>query len=535
MADGCGRWRLLRSKEAITVIVWYAVISLWLQGEGFAPAYMFNRSSAGQWTYAVCIALSYPIIGLMADMWIGRYKIITFSLWLKWATVVVVTLISSLVVIYQQTLMAGTVSDVLVIILTIVEQVGFSTFQVTAIQFGTDQLQDAPRDQLSSFIFWYICVEQVATPIVEWVNFSLYLPKTITELLWALTGWCMIVASLLTLVLVVKNCFMTRWFVREPGTPNPYRLVYHVVKFAWKHKHPVQRSALSDQEEKPSRLDYGKCKYGGPFLNEEVENVKILFRLSAVLFSLLGIFILIFSLQDNWQTLVLNHIGGRTSHNSLPFLLEAASDTVVLGLLIPLHELVIYPLFQKYIPSMVKRILIGAALYLCCALSIFLLDLVGHVKNRRLDCFYFFPLELSDSTETLDLSSYYVLIPNILYGVATIIFHVSLIEFIVLHSPHSMKGMLLGTYYTVRYGVTEAFPLSLQYAFAYHNSNHPLSCASSYYLMLLIIGLISLILFILVSYKLRNWKRSEEIDIHSFIEDGIDQTGCNKYETNVLQ
>ena len=63
---------------------------------------------------------------------------------------------------------------------------------------------------------------------------------------------------------------MSNWFVWEPGTPNPYRLVYHVVKFALKHKN------LNTQWENKwsSRLDCAMYKYGGPFTAEEVENVK---------------------------------------------------------------------------------------------------------------------------------------------------------------------------------------------------------------------------------------------------------------------
>ena len=42
-----------------------------------------------------------------------------------------------------------------------------------------------------------------------------------------------------------------------------------------KHKYPVQRSAFTYCEnEQPTRLDYGKSKYGGPFTTEQVDDVK---------------------------------------------------------------------------------------------------------------------------------------------------------------------------------------------------------------------------------------------------------------------
>ena len=532
-----GTWRLLRSKEAIIIIVWYAVISLWLQGSGLAPVYLFNQAGTvgnpqyGQWTSTICIALSYPVIGLLADMWVGRHKLINFSLWLKWATVITVTLASSLVITISNTSITPNVSeiqaDVLITVFTLLEQIGLTSFQVTAIQFGTDQLQGAPKDHLSSFVFWYVFVEQIATPIIEWVNYSLYFTETLNTYKWVLFGWSLLVASLLTAILSIKNCFMSNWFVREPGTPNPYRLVYHVIRFALKHKHPVQHNALTQWENRqPSRLDYGLYKYGGPFTAEEVDNVKKLLKLGAVLLSLFGVFIAAFTLQDDWQSLVMVHIGGRTPtpENSLPLLLEASCDTVVLVFLIPLHELVIYPLFQKYILSMLKRIWMGAVLIIACTVSILVIDAVGHSVSTDVECYSIQllfnatkPYALTYST--LGINSAFILIPNFLYGLATLTFHISLIEFIVIRSPHSMKGMLLGLYYTFRYGLSECFPLSLQYVFDYHSSGHHLSCASSFYLMLTIIALLSLVCFTAVAYKIRHWDEHEEINVPSFVEE----------------
>ena len=509
------RWRLLRSKEAIAIIIWYAVISLWLQGNGFAPLFMLfqSQSQPGQWAYAICIIVSYPIIGLLADMWIGRYKLINFSLWIKWITVVVVTLMSSIVIVFHVTNLE---SDLLVTILTVLEQIGFSAFQVTAIQFGTDQLQGVPERFLSSFIFWYFWVEQLATPIVEWVNLALYY-CSINNAIWILLGWSIMVAFFLSIILSTKSCFMFNWFVREPGSPNPYRLLYHVMKFAFKHKHPVQRSALTNWEDKkPSRIDYGKCKYGGPFTTEEVENVKKLLKLSAVLFSLLGIFVCAFTIQLHWQTLVMVHFGNRTHSDKRALLFEAACDTVVLGALIPIHELLIYPFLKKYIPSMLKRIWIGAALTVACALSILLIDAIGHaLSSSESVCF------LLNPQFPLNISRYLVIIPSVLYGLHVITFNIALVELIIIRSPHSMKGMLLGLFYTLRYGITECFPLSLNYAFGYPYSPHHLSCGSAFYLMITLVALVSLLIYTLVACKLKNWKHNEAIEVDPLVEDNV--------------
>ena len=59
---------------------------------------------------------------------------------------------------------------------------------------------------------------------------------------------------------------------------NPIKLIVRVLCYARKHKYPENLSALTYwEEEAPSRLDLGKDKYGGPFTEEEVEDVKTVF------------------------------------------------------------------------------------------------------------------------------------------------------------------------------------------------------------------------------------------------------------------
>ena len=88
----------------------------------------------------------------------------------------------------------------------------------------------------------------------------------------------MIVAICLTLVVSTNYLFSNR-LIKEPVTQNPFKLVYKVVRYAIKTKHPRQRSAFTYwEDDPPSRMDFGKIKYGGPFTTEQVEDVKIFFK-----------------------------------------------------------------------------------------------------------------------------------------------------------------------------------------------------------------------------------------------------------------
>uniref|UniRef100_A0A1X7U0R5 Uncharacterized protein n=1 Tax=Amphimedon queenslandica TaxID=400682 RepID=A0A1X7U0R5_AMPQE len=82
---------------------------------------------------------------------------------------------------------------------------------------------------------------------------------------------------------------------------NPIRLIVRVFCYARKHKYLENCSALTYwEEEAPSRLDLGKDKYGEPFTEEEVEDVKTVFHMLP-----LFIGIVVFILCDDFYILSL--------------------------------------------------------------------------------------------------------------------------------------------------------------------------------------------------------------------------------------
>ena len=104
--------------------------------------------------------------------------------------------------------------------------------------------------------------------------FSLY--STATAIILAVVG------------LFVLIRYKKRLNIEKPGH-NPLMLIYKVLKYAWKHTFPENRSAFTYWENDiPPRIDLGKNKYGGPFTTEEVEDTKSFFRILFLLFSLLG-------------------------------------------------------------------------------------------------------------------------------------------------------------------------------------------------------------------------------------------------------
>ena len=89
---------------------------------------------------------------------------------------------------------------------------------------------------------------------------------------------------------------------------NPFKTIFKILQYTWKHKYPERQSAFTYWENKePSRIDFGKQKYGNPFTNEEVEDMKTFFRLLTVMLSSFGFF-----LTDDSQSLsslVMHQVG----------------------------------------------------------------------------------------------------------------------------------------------------------------------------------------------------------------------------------
>ena len=110
--------------------------------------------------------LAYPLLGHLADVYLTRYRTLKVS----YVTLTIascaavaywtVNSIASLVFKYEGFHQHQTV--VILSVLIIVYIIGLGLFEANAIQFGLDQLLEAPTPKLISFIHWYYWSQNVA-------------------------------------------------------------------------------------------------------------------------------------------------------------------------------------------------------------------------------------------------------------------------------------------------------------------------------------------------------------------------------------
>ena len=260
------RIRKLKNKGAIIVLVWnFFVVSVC----NYLNALVVPL---GLEIATVAWGLTLPFAGWLADIRFGRYKVIRWSMWIMWIASMLATINSAVAqVVTGYHRVYNGISMTMIFIIAI----GFGGYQANAVQFGLDQLQDASTTEITAFISWYVWTYASNRVLID-ISYTCVKPEyyVIVQL---------IVCISITVV-ISSSQLLESSLVKEPVTQNPFTLIYKVIKYAIKNKHPRYRSAFTYcEDELPSRIDFGKSKYGGPFTTEQVEDVKTFLRLLVII------------------------------------------------------------------------------------------------------------------------------------------------------------------------------------------------------------------------------------------------------------
>ena len=373
------RYRIRRanSKGGILVLaVSYLVTSVF---------YLLATTGVYSSTYQfwlVPFAITTAIAGWLTDAFIGRYKVIRCSIWIMWLLMIAATVSE---VVGQLNKKYYHYHKVIRPILFCFISIGLGGFQANIVQFGLDQLPDASTTEITSFIVWYVSTLISAGFLVEFNIFSLNEQNKLFVSL-------LICMSLTLALILIFHC--NHWLIKEPATQSPLKLIYKVIKFAVITKHPPCRSAFTYcEDELPSRIDFGKSKYGGPFTTEQVEDVKTFLRLLPLI-SIFGVITsadfasnyLYHHLEKQYNRFTGINFGREldSRKNVAECYVETSlTNSVHLGLtlLIVLNEFIFYPLFQRCVCcTRIKsswKVIIGIALQIVRVTSLIVLDIIS--------------------------------------------------------------------------------------------------------------------------------------------------------------
>ena len=512
--------RRLRNKAAILVLIWnYLCISI-----PFFYLKIYEESHGIEFNLPIiALGLTFSVAGWIADVRCGRYRVMYFSMWIMWAGLILVTVNNVLERAVQR--YTSHIYSYLNEVLEIIIAVGLGGFQANVIQFGIDQLYDASSNEITSFILWYAWSYCSS-------GFVVYFMFGCTPKQYRVVG-CLVMCIYLSIALSSILMF-NHWLVKEPVTQNPFKLVYSVVRYAIKHKHPECRSAFTYcEDEPPSRIDFGKSKYGGPFTTEQVEDVKTFLRFTIFILIVTGICGVTFA---SWQSLanVSNMLTDINYHRSVSFSKCYSKEafveiTLYSGVLVlPAYELIIHPVFHRCF-EVIKthwKLILGVILMTAEIIVLMMIEtlarrnyLASNYDNSTIPC-------IGHGTLSASMDFRWMAVPQLLYSLSIATVSIGTIEFIASQAPYSMRGLIMGTICcmltlcgTVGLGINILFTRRLSIW-----GTGIISCGFWHFLLLLVIEV--LVGFMLIA-MLRWYKKRKREDVlpneHIFAERFFDR------------
>ena len=239
--------------------------------------YLYDKvgpNSLTLYSFTAAVGLFYPLSGFLADVYYGRYRVIFAGVCLMFGACLILTLADMLILVIEVRLSYNILRlliNIFAVVITFIFLFGRVGYQANFIPFGLDQLFEAPSTSLALFIHWVIWADSLGKLIVQ-ILFAIVVCELKSHIVSIPADGCVIgyMSLILTalnflIILSLKYCD----FYTESRRHNPYKVVFKILNFARKHKYPFRCSAFTYcDDELPSRIDFAKERFGGPFTTE---------------------------------------------------------------------------------------------------------------------------------------------------------------------------------------------------------------------------------------------------------------------------
>ena len=212
--------------------------------------------------------------------------------------------------------------------------------------------------------------------------------------------------------------------------------------------------------------------------------------------------------------------------------------------LFPFYMWIIFCYFRNRMPKVFTRMGVGIVLSLIGVASMVIIDIAGHSLNRTGDInqtqcmfqFYTYDRHASSSYPVLNMHWAVLIVPSLFLRIGPLLIIATTLEFISAQSPHSMKGVLIGIFFSIR-GLFQflnsitIIPLSLKRPWAVGKmiEDPPVTnCGFVYLLLTFVVGLTGLIMFSLAAkrytYRVRDEGQFRQYAIEEIYDRYITQT-----------
>ena len=412
-------------KRAVMVLTWQFVLH-------FIYSFVLNGLDSKLRKFAYVAFIVIPLSGWIADSWTGRYRVIKFCFKIMWLASLALSVTYLVKYLQDRENLAVNIIQIGMLFML---HVFMGCSYVNIIQFTMDQLQDASSVDIITCI--------------EWLSWSYFSSVSIAAVIQHCTcTHYQAVASLVPFGLlsyvVCSDFLFNKTLTKEPVMKNALKQIFGVLKFSAANNHPQHLSSYAywNKNGLSSRIDLAKVMYGGPYSNEEVEDVKTFFRI-IIIFMFASITLTGFISSE----VLINNEGYTPLSNCSHFLscfskqMCLKSGYIFITVCIPVWKILVYPLVRKHLPHLkiLVRMSIGGSCFLLGMLIT--LILLAQLNNK----------DGSTCTSNITLSLCYdshflhwYILPSILNCIGMYLGMVAGIEFICAQCPYTMKGIVYG-------------------------------------------------------------------------------------------
>ena len=376
----------------------------------------------------------YPILGVVMDVWSARLRVMKLC---------VLTVIPGLLfgfcsnVLTYLDIRSSTMHWLWIITFTL----PFSLYRTNVVPLYVEQMVESPSSEVSAVVYWHFFVMVLPSMIVK-----LIIPFVAEEKSHLFILQVTVFLSAVY-ILPCSYCHINPSECDYPHSINPVKLIYRVFQFSCSKKKRTQnarRALLHFEEQCPSCLDQAKQKYGGPFRDNDVEDVKSFLRI---------IPILICALARTSNSLALPYVNDffdNQFHFELTdkLLPQFIFHSTILSMIL-INQFIVSPMFSQYIPTMLRRIGIGLLIAVISTILLIVLQLAMVSDNESItNNICLTQNNTVDASENERIIEPLFAIPVILNGISIYFIVIASLEFTLAQSPACMRGLLIGLWYS---------------------------------------------------------------------------------------
>ena len=493
-------------KQAMLVLVWNLLVTVSIMSYSDYAGYCLKLDSS---VFKVQLEIFYSqtggffiflLSGLFSAWLVGwKYRLVDIVF-----TGMIITGVAFLVGAIPIIISSGTnkcnrlETVIIMIMYYFIVNLGIAPVFTNLFQLAIEQIPDVSSSQLSSLTSWYIfsgvcgyCFHIVINAILQCCLTSH------SESALKYLSYFILVNGIVIAFILSSFALMKHKLIDNSPTSNTVGHIYQVVKYAIKHKRPVQRSAMTYWEEEiPRGMDLGKRKYGGPFTSEQVEDVKTFFQLSFIFLlalfyysshalSELSLYFVDEEIEANNQSFVLDY-----PCDKFKFYKAFGSYYLWLLVFIVVYEVIMKPLLGYKITDVRRRLKFGIVL----SFLVFSVITIILVISRY-------------SKVTYKISYGLQVVVSTLMGIASAINLIASSEFVIAQTPYAMRNFFISVAYNINF-ITINFS---RYIYIFFNSKCKYrNCPLIYSLASLSLNFVAMLLLWIAITRYRMRSRGQE-------------------------